>query len=88
MRVHLAADDPWIMTGTRQSELYDFHVAGELSEGIIAAFGNLKATRLSGETILTGTMPDQSALFGVLDLIESLGIHLIEVRRVQLESGI
>jgi hypothetical protein len=33
-----------------------------------------------------GNVPDQSALFGVLDRIESLGIQLIEVKRARPES--
>ena len=35
------------------------------------------------ETVLTGTLPDQAALFGVLSYIEALGLELLEVRRVR-----
>jgi hypothetical protein len=69
-----------------QAERYEFHVLGELSDLILADFGNLTATKHQGETILSGLVPDQAALFGILDRIESLGIHLIEVRRVRLDS--
>jgi hypothetical protein len=64
-------------------EIYEFHVRGELGERILSAFGDLRATKSEGETILTGRMADQAALFGVLDRIESLGIELIEVRRAR-----
>jgi hypothetical protein len=33
------------------------------------------------ETVLTGLLEDQSALFGVVAQIEALGLELIELRR-------
>jgi hypothetical protein len=35
----------------------------------------------SGETVLTGSLEDSSALFGVLGQIEALGLELLELRR-------
>ncbi len=35
-----------------------------------------------GETVLTGTLPDQAALHGVIGKIREIGIPLISVRRV------
>ena len=35
-----------------------------------------------GETVLTGLLEDQSAVYGVLAQIEALGLELIEVRQV------
>ena len=35
-----------------------------------------------GETVLTGSLEDRSALFGVLAQIEALGLELLEVRQV------
>jgi hypothetical protein len=37
----------------------------------------------SGETVLTGSLADRSALFGVLAQIEALGLELLEVRQVR-----
>jgi hypothetical protein len=37
----------------------------------------------AGETLLTGSLEDRSALYGVLAQIEALGLELIEVRRVE-----
>jgi hypothetical protein len=34
----------------------------------------------SGETVLTGSLEDRSALFGVLAQIEALGLELLELR--------
>lgn len=35
-----------------------------------------------GDTVLTGRVADRSALFGVLEQIEALGLDLVEVREV------
>ena len=68
------------MNGAIDSDLYEFHVGGGLGEGALTAFAGFQVTRRNGETILTGEVQDQSALFGVLGRIEALGIQLIEVR--------
>jgi hypothetical protein len=34
-----------------------------------------------GDTVLTGTLTDRSAVFGVLAQIEALGLELLELRR-------
>jgi hypothetical protein len=51
-----------------------------------AAFPDLHATARGEDTLLTGTLPDQAALHGVLTQIEALGLELLEVRRVGRES--
>jgi hypothetical protein len=35
-----------------------------------------------GETVLTGSLEDRSAVYGVLAQIEALGLELLEVRQV------
>jgi hypothetical protein len=35
-----------------------------------------------GETVLTGSLEDQSAVYGVLAQVEALGLELVELRRV------
>jgi len=34
----------------------------------------------SAETVLTGPIPDQAALYGVISRLRDLGLHLISVR--------
>jgi hypothetical protein len=34
------------------------------------------------DCVLTGLLPDRSALFGILTQIEALGLELIEIRRL------
>jgi hypothetical protein len=37
----------------------------------------------SGDTVLTGLLADQSALFGVLAQIEALALDLVELREIR-----
>ena len=39
--------------------------------------------RKDGETVLTGLLPDESAVFGVLAQIEALSLVLLEFRQTQ-----
>ena len=60
---------------------YEIRVRGRLSEALLPAFPRLTA-RVPVETILSGPVEDQAALYGVLDRIESLGLELLELRQV------
>jgi hypothetical protein len=46
-----------------------------------AAFPALHAQAQGADTVLTGILADQAALYGVLGQIEALGLELLEVRR-------
>jgi predicted AlkP superfamily pyrophosphatase or phosphodiesterase len=41
----------------------------------------LTATPSGHDTLLTGSLPDQSALYGVINQLEALGLQLLEIRR-------
>jgi hypothetical protein len=45
-------------------------------------FQGLQIQNQAGETILSGTLPDQSALHGILDKVRDLGLSIIAVRRL------
>jgi len=62
---------------------YEISVRGHLGEMTRLAFPALRAETRGADTVLTGELPDTSALYGVLAEIESLGLELIEVRRLQ-----
>jgi hypothetical protein len=59
---------------------YRFRVAGHLPDHWSAWFGGLTLTREDdGTTTLSGAVPDQAALHGLLTKIRDLGITLISV---------
>jgi hypothetical protein len=61
---------------------YEIRVRGALSGCVLGAFPTLQAETRGAATVLSGGLPDQAALFGVLSQIEALGLELIAVHRV------
>ena len=61
---------------------YQFRVRGRLGQLVCSAFAALQAHVEDGDTVLTGMLADQAALYGVLAEAEALGLELIEVRRL------
>jgi hypothetical protein len=61
---------------------YEIRIKGRLSDSVLTAFEGLTATVEPVETVLHGPVPDQSSLHGLLDRIQSLGLELVEIRRL------
>ena len=61
---------------------YEIRIKGRLSDSLVAAFEGLTATVEPVETVLHGPVKDQSSLHGLLDRIQSLGLELVEIRRL------
>ena len=61
---------------------YEIRIKGRLSDSLQTAFEGLTATVEPVETVLHGPVPDQSSLHGLLDRIQSLGLELVEIRRL------
>jgi hypothetical protein len=61
-------------------------ISGHLGATLLSAFPAMASQRRGSETVLTGVL-DQSALYGVLAEIESLGLDLLEVRQLSSGSG-
>ncbi len=72
---HDAMDEP------TKSVCYEIRVRGLLGGTLRGAFPGLRAQPDGTETVLSGPVVDQAALYGVLDQIEALGLELVEVRR-------
>ena len=62
---------------------YEIRVRGHLSETLLTAFPGLHGETRGADTVLSGDLPDQAALYGVLALIETLGLELLELRRAR-----
>ena len=60
---------------------FEIRISGWLADHWSARFDELSIRHLEdGDTVLEGEVPDQSALFGVLHTIESLGLTVVSVR--------
>jgi hypothetical protein len=73
------------MTGAHpdpRPQRYRICVRGRLGKTMRCAFPALQAQPHGENTVLTGALPDQAALYGVLADIETLGLELLEVRRL------
>ena len=60
----------------------EFRIRGRLGKSLLVAFPHLHAEVNGAETVLTGLLPDEAALYGVLAQIEALGLQLLEFRRI------
>jgi hypothetical protein len=88
MRAHPPDGDPDRMpaaktaTGGRDPSRYELRVRGPIGPTTMQAFPTLAASRNGHDTLLTGPLPDQSALYGVIHQLEALGLQLLEIRRL------
>ena len=79
------------MSHTRPLEpkraIYEIRVRGRLDEDWVEWFDDMTLTHTSeGHTLLTGPVPDQAALHGLLNKIRNLNLGLISVIQVELNS--
>ena len=61
---------------------YEFRVTGRLSERAKGAFDGMEVVDAPAETIIRGTVVDDSHLHGILARFQSLGLTLLEMRRL------
>jgi hypothetical protein len=62
---------------------YEIRIKGRLSDTLSGAFEDFTTAVRPAETVMRGEVRDQSELHGVLERIQSLGLELIEVRRLE-----
>jgi hypothetical protein len=62
------------------TEYYEIKIRGHLDQGWSEWFADLKLTYLEQDvTLLSGTLPDQAALHGLLERIRDLNLTLISL---------
>src|SRR3954468_2599123 len=61
---------------------YQIRISGTLPAEFLTELGRLDVKVEPAETVLSGALPDQSALFGLITRLDCLGLRLIEVRRL------
>jgi hypothetical protein len=69
------------MTGNPGAAWYEIRVDGVLDGSWAAWFDGLKVSGEGAQTVLSGLIPDQPALHGLLAKIRDLGLCLTSVRR-------
>jgi hypothetical protein len=57
-------------------------ILGQLGATALSAFPAMESEVRGGETVLTGPLQDQSAVYGVLAQLEALGLEVLELRQV------
>jgi hypothetical protein len=61
-------------------EYYEIKIKGHLDQSWSESFAGLKLTHIKENgTLLSGLLPDQAALHGLLELIRDLNLTLISV---------
>lgn len=61
---------------------YIIRIRGGLGATALSAFPSMEAEVRGATTVLTGSLEDPSAVYGVLAQIEALGLEVLELRRV------
>jgi hypothetical protein len=67
-----------------QTGLYEIQVLGILDESWSGWFGGMSIPVEKDVTTMSGSVPDQTALRGILDRIWDLNLALISVRRTDI----
>ena len=65
------------------SVYYEIRISGVLPAEALLDFEKLSASVHQVETVVHGPLQDQAALHGLLARLETFGVQVIEVRRLQ-----
>lgn len=79
------AHQPDSQTDPNPALVYQIRIKGHLGQQWVVWFADMTITWKDDETILTGQVVDQAALYGLLRKVRDLGLPLIAV--TQISSG-
>jgi hypothetical protein len=60
---------------------YTLVVRGELDDRFAYLFNGMDLARISGTTVLSGSVVDQAQLHGYIARVEELGLELVSIRQ-------
>jgi hypothetical protein len=69
-------------SGGYEPPRYEIRVRGPIGPTTMQAFPTLVMSRSGQDTLLIGPLPDQSAVYGVIHQLETLGLQLQAIRRL------
>ncbi|MER8219447.1 hypothetical protein ABTZ58_02330 [Streptomyces sp. NPDC094143] len=61
---------------------YEIRVEGQMSQTLTKAFPELDHVVMAGQTVLFGPVVDEAQLYGLLIRFQSLGLEVVEMRRL------
>ena len=61
---------------------YEIRVEGQMSDTLTEAFPELDSVVAARQTVLFGEVTDEAHLYGLLARFQSLGLHVVEMRRL------
>ncbi|CAL9621289.1 MULTISPECIES: hypothetical protein [Streptomyces] len=61
---------------------YEIRVEGQMSETLAKVFPELDHVLMAGQTVLFGPVVDEAHLYGLLSRFQSLGLRVVEMRRL------
>ena len=79
------SNNPKHKTDPSQPILYQIRIKGHLDDQWTDWFGGMTISlEQNGDTLMTGKVVDQAALFGLLKKVRDLGMPLISLNRIEL----
>jgi hypothetical protein len=66
---------------------YEIRIKGRLHDSLLPVFEGLAVTTEPVETVVCGTISDQEAVHNLLIKLESLGLEVVEFRRLPGQPG-
>jgi hypothetical protein len=61
---------------------YEVRVTGRLSERARDAFEVMDVDEVTAETVISGVVHQDDQLHEILDMVQSLGLHIVSVQQV------
>ncbi|MCX4808006.1 hypothetical protein ACFWWM_10330 [Streptomyces sp. NPDC058682] len=61
---------------------YEFRISGVVPDALAASFPELDRTPVPEQTLLFGSVADEAHLYGLLTRFQSLGLRVLEMRRL------
>jgi hypothetical protein len=61
---------------------YEVRVTGRLSQRAQDAFAGMDVAEVTAETVISGVVHQDDGLHQLLDVVQSLGLHVVSVQQV------